>query len=76
MPSGWSPPHHCTIPDNATLNEAVPGKYEDHGAFIPDKCLMFDPLDRNRTIPCTDGWTFVTGGWSTIVTQVIDINTR
>jgi hypothetical protein len=66
---GWSPPHHCTIPDNATLNETVPGKYED-GVFIPDKCLMFDTQDRNRTIPCTDGWTFETGGWSTIVTEV------
>ncbi|XP_064644038.1 organic cation transporter protein-like [Lineus longissimus] len=65
---GWIPPHHCTIPANATLTETLPGEYID-GVFIPDNCLMYDSLDRNRTVPCTDGWTYQADGWWTIVTQ-------
>ena len=62
---GWTPPHHCSVPANQSVDDVIPrtadGTYES--------CIMYsNSTHSNDTVPCSD-WSYDSGGYQTMVTE-------
>lgn len=53
---GATPPHHCHIPDNATLNnESIPYITDKDGHYGPAECLKYFNSSSTADVKCSDG---------------------
>jgi hypothetical protein len=68
---GGEPNHHCTLPPNVTVEEAIP-KEIVHGKTQYSQCKQFVNLssETNQTEYCPDGWWYDTDMGRTTVTEV------
>ena len=68
--SADSPPHHCLLPANATLNASIPRELHG-GKWRWNQCHVYvNSSYSNDTETCPNGWHYDTDYTSTIVTEV------
>ena len=65
-----SPPHHCLLPANATLNASIPRELHG-GKWRWNQCHVYvNSSYSNDTETCPNGWHYDTDYTSTIVSEV------
>ncbi|XP_074659360.1 organic cation transporter protein-like [Tubulanus polymorphus] len=72
---GWTPPHHCTTPNNTSSNQTIPYIYNKESVRTLDQCHVYvtSSIDNrtrltNQTTGCHD-YTYNADGYTSIVTE-------